>query len=62
MTDVRRVRSPHESDDPRAGWAKAALELEARGDGGLLDEPLPTVFDETEWEWEVTHQGEATSI
>ena len=38
-------------DNPRAGWAEAARELEARGDGGLLDDPIPTVFDESEWEW-----------
>ena len=39
-------------DDPRAGWAEAARELEDRSDGGLLDDPVPTVFDESEWEWE----------
>ena len=38
-------------DDPRAGWAEAARELEDRGHGGLLDDPVPTVFDESEWEW-----------
>lgn len=26
-------------DDPRAGWAEAALELMERGDAGLLDAP-----------------------
>ena len=36
---------------PRAGWAEAARELENRGEGGLLDDPVPTVFDESEWEW-----------
>ena len=55
-------RDQHGSDDPRAGWAEAAQKLEARGDGGLLDEPPPTVFDETEWEWEETQHGKATSI
>jgi antitoxin MazE len=39
-------------DDPRAGWAEAARQLQSRGEGGLLDEPVPTVFDESEWEWE----------
>lgn len=38
-------------DDPRVGWAEAARELVDRGDGGLLDDPAPTVFDESEWEW-----------
>ena len=38
-------------DDPRAGWAEAARELEDRGHAGLLDDPVPTVFDESEWEW-----------
>ncbi len=37
---------------PRAGWAEAARELEERGEGGLIDEPTPTEFDETEWSWE----------
>lgn len=39
-------------DDPRAGWAEAARELIDRGDAGLLDDPVPTAFDESEWEWE----------
>ena len=38
-------------EDPRAGWAEAARKLEDRGEGGLLDDPGPTVFDESEWEW-----------
>jgi antitoxin MazE len=36
---------------PRAGWAEAAAELQARGEGGLLDEPIPTDFDESDWTW-----------
>ena len=36
---------------PRAGWAKAARRVRERGEDGLLDEPSPTQFDETEWEW-----------
>ncbi len=39
-------------DDPRAGWAEAARDLRDRGDSGLLDEPSPTAFDASEWEWE----------
>ena len=38
-------------EDPRAGWAEAARELRNRGEGGLLDDPVPTVFDESEWQW-----------
>lgn len=36
--------------EPRAGWAKAAAELHARGEDGLLDTPVPA-FDAEEWEW-----------
>jgi antitoxin MazE len=35
---------------PRAGWAEAAHRLAER-EGGLLDEPAPTKFDRTEWQW-----------
>lgn len=37
--------------DPRAGWSEAAREMKDRNEGGLLDDPVPTVFDESEWEW-----------
>lgn len=37
---------------PRAGWRKAARELRERGEDGLLDEPTPSDFDVSEWEWE----------
>lgn len=36
---------------PRSGWAEAARILRERGEDGLLDEPAPTQFDATEWEW-----------
>ncbi|MBL8987669.1 MAG: AbrB/MazE/SpoVT family DNA-binding domain-containing protein [Gemmatimonadetes bacterium] len=36
---------------PRAGWAEAAAQLAARGNG-LLDPAAPTEFDDTEWVWE----------
>ena len=39
------------ANDPRAGWAKAARELGSTDDAGLLDDPQPTAFDESEWEW-----------
>lgn len=32
--------------EPRAGWAAAAKQLHERSEGGLLDDPLPTAFDE----------------
>jgi hypothetical protein len=43
------VISPGEQ--PRRGWAEAAQALAAEGGDRLLDEPLPTEFDATEWEW-----------
>jgi antitoxin MazE len=36
---------------PRGGWAEAAEQLHGRGGDELLDETLPTDFDETEWVW-----------
>ena len=36
---------------PRADWAEAARAVRERGEDGLLDDPIPTAFDETEWEW-----------
>ncbi len=36
---------------PRAGWGEAAEKLRERGEDGLLDEPVPNDFDESEWEW-----------
>lgn len=37
---------------PRKGWEAAAAELRGRGEDGLMDELLPTAFDETEWVWD----------
>ncbi len=37
---------------PRTGWAEAAQKMRERGEDGLLDDPVPTKFDESEWEWE----------
>ena len=37
---------------PRRGWESAAAELHARREDRLLDEPIVTAFDETEWVWE----------
>jgi len=36
---------------PRQGWAEEARRMHERGDDRLLDEPIPTHFDEEEWEW-----------
>ena len=38
---------------PRAGWAEAFEEMARRGDDTLLDgdTPVPTEWDESEWEW-----------
>lgn len=38
-------------EDPRAGWSEAAREMKDRDEDGLLDDPVPTVFDESEWDW-----------
>ena len=35
----------------RSGWADAARHMRQRGDDQLLDPPVPTRFDEEEWEW-----------
>ena len=36
----------------REGWEDAARQIRERGEHGLLDESVPTAFDETEWTWE----------
>ncbi len=36
---------------PRSGWAEAAAQLSERGEDKLLDQPMPTEFDESEWTW-----------
>jgi antitoxin MazE len=35
----------------RAGWADAARQMRERDGDILLDPPIPTRFDEKEWEW-----------
>ena len=35
----------------RAGWSASAELLRARGDDSLLDAPVATQFDDSEWEW-----------
>ena len=39
------------TEQPRAGWTDAARLLRERGEGGLLDEPVSTRFDDEEWTW-----------
>ena len=36
---------------PREGWEEAFRAMAKRGDDQLLDDPRPTSFDESEWEW-----------
>ena len=36
---------------PRAGWDKALAKMSENGDDVLLDEYVPTEWDENEWEW-----------
>ena len=35
----------------RSGWAEAARQMRQEDDDRLLDAPLPTSFDEKEWQW-----------
>lgn len=35
----------------RSGWAEAAKKMRQTSDDDLIDQPTPTKFDETEWNW-----------
>ena len=35
----------------REGWADAARALHEREGDGILEEGIPTSFDQAEWEW-----------
>ncbi|NNF27174.1 MAG: AbrB/MazE/SpoVT family DNA-binding domain-containing protein [Gemmatimonadetes bacterium] len=35
----------------RDGWAEAAALARSEDEDRLLDEPLATAFDETDWQW-----------
>jgi antitoxin MazE len=35
----------------REGWEDAFSAMMAAGEGGLLDPPVPTRWDASEWEW-----------
>ncbi len=39
------------SRSARSGWAAAGRQMRQRNEDRLLDSPVPTVFDEKEWEW-----------
>ncbi len=36
---------------PRAGWDEQFRTMAEHGDDRLLDEPVPTEWDASEWEW-----------
>ena len=36
---------------PRSGWAEAARQVHEQERDQLLDEPIPTEFDQKEWRW-----------
>jgi antitoxin MazE len=36
---------------PREGWDEAFKEMHERGDDKLIDEPVPTSWEEEGWEW-----------
>ncbi|NJD19981.1 MAG: AbrB/MazE/SpoVT family DNA-binding domain-containing protein [Gemmatimonadetes bacterium] len=36
---------------PRTDWAEAAKALRDSAEAGLLDEPLPTAFDDSDRDW-----------
>lgn len=35
----------------RDGWSEAAQQVRERREDGLLDDGVPTTFDESEWTW-----------
>ena len=36
---------------PRDGWDASFARMAGRGDDRLIDEPVPTAWDEEEWDW-----------
>lgn len=36
---------------PRTGWAEAARRMRERDEDRFLERPVPTRFDQEEWEW-----------
>ena len=47
----KRQPSLEVTSDPRTGWDKAAQKLRDAGEDGLLDEPVLSEFDDSEWVW-----------
>jgi hypothetical protein len=41
----------HLTTRPRFGWDEQFQAMEQRGDDQLLDEPIATNWDQSEWEW-----------
>ena len=39
------------ASDPRTEWDEAAQKLRDAGEDGLLDEPVLSEFDDSEWVW-----------
>ena len=39
------------ADRPRIGWAAKARRMRERNEDKLIEAPIPTRFDEEEWEW-----------
>jgi antitoxin MazE len=42
----------HSAHSARQGWAARFAEMAGQGDDGMLEELLPTQWDEEEWVWE----------
>ena len=47
----KRPPSLEGTSDPRTGWDEAAQKLCDAGEDGLLDEPVLSEFDDSEWVW-----------
>ena len=41
----------HSIQEPRQEWGAQFSAMSAHGDDHLLDDPLPTQWDEEEWTW-----------
>lgn len=39
------------AEAPRAGWSEAFARMARTGEDELLDLPVATAFDATEWDW-----------
>ena len=47
----KRRRPLEGASDPRPEWDEAAQKLRDAGEDGLLDEPVLSEFDDSEWVW-----------